>query len=63
MAPADDTTGRGHTPRTLGNEPVTAMTIRLPKDNPLLPKMVSCAAGVTAKYRVASNLKEAGAPR
>jgi hypothetical protein len=45
---ASDTSGRGHTSRTLGDVPVLALTVRLPKEDPLRPKQASTYAGPPA---------------
>jgi hypothetical protein len=53
MVLAADTTGRGHTSRTIGNEIVRSLTVRLPKDNPLAPKLNPCPVGVPDSQCVA----------
>ncbi|WP_310532262.1 MFS transporter [Novosphingobium sp.] len=57
MALAMDTTGQGHTSRMVGKEPVMAMTVRLPKDDPLRTRSSSCPDGMVAKDCVANTLK------
>jgi hypothetical protein len=57
MALAMDTTGQGHTSRMVGKEPVMAMTVRLPKDDPLRTRSSSCPDGMAAKDCVANTLK------
>jgi Na+/melibiose symporter-like transporter len=53
---AMDTTGQGHTSRTVGKVPVTAMTVRLPKDDPLRSRDSSCSDGVSGTACVANGL-------
>jgi gentisate 1,2-dioxygenase len=43
---ATDTTGRGHTSRGIGTEPIVALTVRLPPEDPLRPKTAPCPPGV-----------------
>jgi Na+/melibiose symporter-like transporter len=57
MALAMDMTGQGHTSRMVGKEPVLAMTVRLPKDDPLRTRNSSCPDGMAARDCVANNLK------
>lgn len=54
---ADDVTGRGHTSRMIGTEPVRILTVRLPKDSPLAPKSSSCPDGMPADQCVAARLQ------
>jgi len=61
MVLAADTTGRGHTSRTIGNEIVRSLTVRLPKDDPLAPKLNPCPPGVPDAHCVAA--KQAAAAR
>jgi hypothetical protein len=56
IALAADVTGKGHTSRTVGTSPVMAMTVRLPKDDPLRTRESSCSDGVAARDCVANNL-------
>lgn len=56
IALAQDLTGQGHTSRTVGTVPAMAMTVRLPKDDPLASRASSCPAGVAAKDCVANSL-------
>jgi hypothetical protein len=53
---AADTTGKGHTSRLIGKVPVMAMTIRLPKEEPLKSRASSCPDGVAAGDCVANQL-------
>lgn len=53
---AADTTGRGHTSRTIGDEIVRTMTVRLPVADPLKPKLDPCPPGVAAANCVQANL-------
>jgi len=53
---AADTTGRGHTSRSVGKVPVMAMTIRLPREEPLKSRASSCPDGVAAGDCVANQL-------
>jgi hypothetical protein len=55
MVLAADTTGHGHTSRHIGTEPVLSMTVRLPKEDSLKPKVDSCAPGTPAQECVAAN--------
>jgi hypothetical protein len=61
MVLAADTTGRGHTSRTIGTEIVRSLTVRLPKDNPLAPKLNPCPPGVPDSQCVAA--KQAAAAK
>lgn len=54
---ADDVTGRGHTSRTIGTEPVRILTVRLPKDDPLMAKANSCPDGMAPDQCVAARLE------
>lgn len=54
---ANDVTGRGHTSRTLGNEPLRIMTVRLPAKNGLTPKLGTCPEGLSAEQCVANSLR------
>jgi Na+/melibiose symporter-like transporter len=56
MVLAMDTTGQGHTSRMLGRVPVMAMTVRLPKDDPLRTRPSSCSDGISAQDCVANSL-------
>jgi Na+/melibiose symporter-like transporter len=56
MVLAADTTGKGHTSRSVGTEPVMAMTIRLPREDPLQSRASSCPDGVAPKDCVANGL-------
>jgi len=58
---ADDVTGRGHTSRTVGTEPVRILTVRLPRDAALAPKTGSCPEGMPADQCVAARLPAPGA--
>jgi sugar (glycoside-pentoside-hexuronide) transporter len=49
-------TGRGHTSRSIGTVPVSALTLRLPKDEPLKPKLNSCPPNVVAANCVANGV-------
>jgi hypothetical protein len=53
---AADTTGRGHTSRGIGTEPIISLTVRLPKDNALAPKLDSCPPGVPPDQCVANRI-------
>jgi len=53
---AADTTGRGHTSHASGTAPVMAMTIRLPREEPLKPRASSCPDGVAPGDCVANHL-------
>ncbi|MBB5686401.1 cupin domain-containing protein [Sphingobium boeckii] len=55
---AADVTGRGHTSRTIGTEPVRILTVRLPKENSLAPKLNSCPAGVPEAECVSAQLQK-----
>ena len=56
MVLAADVTGRGHTSRTIGTEKVRILTVRLPRENSLLPKVDSCPPGMAAEQCVAARL-------
>jgi Na+/melibiose symporter-like transporter len=56
IALAADVTGAGHTSRMIGKVPVMAMTIRLPKDDPLRTRQSSCSDGIAAQDCVANSL-------
>lgn len=58
---AADVTGRGHTSRTIGSEPVRILTVRLPRDNSLAPKTDSCPTGMPAEQCVSARLNAAAA--
>jgi len=58
IALAADTTGRGHTSRTIGDEPVRIMTVRLPKDDSLTPKLDSCPEGMDRADCVTAQMTE-----
>lgn len=63
MVLAADTTGRGHTSRTVGDEPVRTVTVRLPVENSLEPKLDSCPPGLARDKCVAARLNAGqGAP-
>jgi sugar (glycoside-pentoside-hexuronide) transporter len=49
-------TGRGHTSRSVGAVPVSALTLRLNKDEPLKPKLNTCPPNVVAANCVANGL-------
>ncbi len=53
---ADDVTGRGHTSRTIGTEPLRVLTIRLPREHSLSPKMNSCPEGMEPGECVSNSL-------
>lgn len=59
---AADTTGRGHTSRTFGDETLRVMTVRLPAEDSLAPKMDPCPAGMDRADCVAANLPQTAAP-
>jgi quercetin dioxygenase-like cupin family protein len=54
---AADMTGRGHTSRGVGDEPIISLTVRLPKENALAPKLNPCPPGTDPKDCVAGNVK------
>lgn len=54
---ANDVTGRGHTSRTIGTEPLRILTVRLPVSNSLTPKTSACPDGMDAAQCVANHLK------
>lgn len=54
---ANDVTGRGHTSRIIGTEPVRILTVRLPKDNSFAPKLSSCPEGMPAEQCVSARLQ------
>lgn len=54
---ANDVTGRGHTSRTIGTEPLRILTVRLPAKNSFAPKLSACPEGMSADQCVANNLK------
>jgi hypothetical protein len=54
MVLAADMTGRGHTSRSIGTEIVRALTVRLPRDNPLAPKLNPCPPGLPDSQCVAA---------
>lgn len=56
FALAADLTGQGHTSRTVGDVPVMAMTVRLPKDDPLRTRASSCSDGIAPQDCVANGL-------
>lgn len=56
---ASDITGRGHTSRTIGSEPVRIMTVRLPKEDSLAPKLNPCPPGVADAQCVSARLDKA----
>ncbi len=62
MVLAADVTGRGHTSRTIGTEKVRILTVRLPKENSLAPKLNSCPEGVPASQCVAARLSNEAVP-
>ena len=53
---AADTTGKGHTSRSVGSVPVMAMTIRLPREEPLKSRGSSCPDGIAPQDCVANGL-------
>ena len=57
---AADTTGRGHTSRAIGTETIRVLTVRLPKDDPLAPKMNPCPPGMPDSECVSARLRDAG---
>jgi hypothetical protein len=59
MVLAADVTGRGHTSRTIGTEVVRVLTVRLPKDNPLAPKLNPCPPDVPPAQCVAARQEAA----
>ncbi len=54
MVLAADMTGHGHTSRTIGTEVVRSLTVRLPKDDPLMAKLNPCPPGVPDSQCVAA---------
>lgn len=54
---ANDVTGRGHTSRLIGTEPLRLMTVRLPAKNSFVPKLGSCPEGMSAEQCVSNHLK------
>jgi hypothetical protein len=54
MVLAEDMTGRGHTSRAIGTEIIRSLTVRLPKDNALAPKMNPCPPGLPDAQCVAA---------
>lgn len=62
MVLAADVTGRGHTSRTIGTEKVRILTVRLPKDNSLAPKVDSCPPGMAQEQCVAARLSGTAKP-
>ncbi|MGF7153430.1 cupin domain-containing protein [Novosphingobium gossypii] len=54
---ANDVTGRGHTSRIIGTEPVRILTVRLPKENSFAPKIGSCPDGMPAEQCVSARLQ------
>lgn len=62
MVLAADVTGRGHTSRTIGTEKVRILTVRLPKDNSLAPKVDSCPPGMAQEQCVAARLSGSAKP-
>jgi hypothetical protein len=54
MVLAADMTGHGHTSRTIGNEVVRSLTVRLPRDNALAPKLNPCPPGLADAQCVAA---------
>ncbi|MDZ5649738.1 hypothetical protein [Nitrospirillum sp. BR 11828] len=58
---ASDVTGRGHTSRLVGTEPVRIMTVRLPAENSLAPKLNPCPPGVADAQCVSVRLDKAKA--
>ncbi|HWU01194.1 MAG TPA: MFS transporter, partial [Novosphingobium sp.] len=53
---AADTTGQGHTSRSVGDVPVMAMTVRLPREDPLRSRASSCPDGMAGADCVANGL-------
>lgn len=58
---AADTTGRGHTSRGIGDEVIRVLTVRLPKENSLAPKMNPCPPGMADKDCVSARLRDSRA--
>ena len=56
VALAMDTTGQGHTSRTVGDVPVMAMTVRLPKEDPLQSRDSFSSDGISGSACVANAL-------
>ncbi len=54
---ANDVTGRGHTSRLIGTEPLRLLTVRLPAKNSFLPKLGACPDGMSAEQCVSNHLK------
>jgi len=54
---ANDVTGRGHTSRLIGTEPLRLLTVRLPAKNSFVPKLGSCPEGMSAEQCVSNHLK------
>lgn len=54
---ANDVTGRGHTSRTIGTEPLRVLTVRLPANDSFAPKLSSCPQGMSAEQCVSNHLK------
>lgn len=54
---AADMTGRGHSAHGIGSEPIIALTVRLPKENPLTPKTDSCPPGTPPDQCVANRVQ------
>lgn len=59
MVLAADMTGRGHTSRTVGTEIVRSLTVRLPRDNALMPKLNPCPPGLPDSQCVAARQEAA----
>ncbi|MDX2224148.1 MAG: hypothetical protein SFV21_15465 [Rhodospirillaceae bacterium] len=57
---AADMTGRGHTSRGIGDEPIVSLTVRLPKENALAPKTESCPPGTPPEQCVANTARVSG---
>ncbi|MFS0851098.1 cupin domain-containing protein [Novosphingobium panipatense] len=53
---ANDVTGRGHTSRVIGTEPVRILTVRLPRSNSFAPKLSSCPDGMPSEQCVSARL-------
>ena len=60
---ANDVTGRGHTSRLIGAEPVRILTVRLPKNNSFAPKLSSCPDGMPVEKCVSARLDNQNATK
>ena len=54
MVLATDMTGHGHTSRSIGSEIVRSLTVRLPRDDALAPKLNPCPPGLPDALCVAA---------